>query len=93
VLNGSAEGELRNAKLAELLREHRAGVPRNVVAPLLEADGNTGHRIEVAINGLAGEKDIHCPSPHVRYALPCFGFPSKPLARDAPGCLERIPEL
>ncbi len=59
VLRGPPERKEWNTQTLELVPENRPGVPADVVSALLEAHRHTGHWIEVAVYGLAGEKDVH----------------------------------
>ncbi|WP_426998356.1 hypothetical protein [Pseudarthrobacter sp. N5] len=63
VLDGPAEREERNAEVPEFVLKNWACVPGDVVAVFLEPHSDAGHGVEMAVNGLAGEKDLHVPTP------------------------------
>gem|GEM_PF-5873354 len=65
VLDGPAEGEVLDSQSSEPVRVHGTRVPGHVVAAALEPHGHARHGVEMAVNGLAGEQDLHGSAPNL----------------------------
>ncbi|MCY1241568.1 hypothetical protein D9M72_544760 [compost metagenome] len=63
VLDGPAEGELLDSHSAEPVCIDGTRVPGHLVATVIEPHRHARHGVEMAVNGLAGEQDLHGGAP------------------------------